>query len=177
SFLDDLLRAEVPLIAVGAPLGFERRVAFVQAEDLEGARTMTRYLLGAGRPRIAHIAGPPDTSGGTGRLAGYRAELGDDFDERLVAVGDYSRSSGVAAMTELLGRGVDFDAVFVANDLMAAGALEVLATAGKRVPDDVAVAGFDDSPVARQTDPELTTMRQPFERIAQEMVRVLLEMI
>src|SRR5690606_15812909 len=129
------------------------------------------------RRRIAHIAGPQDTSGGTGRLAGYRAELGDDFDERLVAVGDYSRSSGVAAMTELLGRGGAFDAVFVANDLMAAGALEVLATAGKRVPDDVAVAGFDDSPVARQTDPELTAMRQPFERIAQEMVRVLLEMI
>ncbi len=177
AFLDDLLAAEVPLIAVGAPLGFESRVAFVQAEDVDGARTMTRYLRDSGRRRIAHIAGPQDTSGGTGRLAGYRAELGADYDDGLVAVGDYSRASGVAAMTDLLERGAEFDAVFVANDLMAAGALDVLAQAGRRVPQDVAVGGFDDSPVARQTDPPLTTMRQPFERIAQEMVRVLLEMI
>ena len=138
---------------------------------------MTAYLRDAGRTRIAHIAGPQDTPGGTGRLAGYRDELGEAFDERLVAVGDYSRASGAAAMTELLEGGADFDAVFVANDLMAAGALEVLASAGRRVPQDVAVAGFDDSPVATQTDPPLTTMRQPFERIAHEMVRVLLEMI
>jgi DNA-binding LacI/PurR family transcriptional regulator len=80
-------------------------------------------------------------------------------------------------MRELLERAPDLDAVFAANDLMAAGALDVLVAAGRRIPDDVAVAGFDDSPVATSTAPPLTTMRQPFEHIAHEMVRMLLEVI
>jgi DNA-binding LacI/PurR family transcriptional regulator len=167
----------VPVIACGIPLGYERRIGYVAADDLEGAREIVGYLRALGRTRIATITGPLDTSGGTGRLEGYRLELGDDFDESLVAVGDYSRMSGERAMRELLEHAPDLDAVFAANDLMAAGALDVLAAAGRSVPDDVAVAGFDDSPVATRTAPQLTTMRQPFERIAHEMVRMLLEVI
>src|SRR5690606_596092 len=142
--------AEVPLIAGGIPLGFESRVAYVQAEDREGARAMTRYLLSRGRHRIAHIAGPQDTSGGTGRLAGYREEMGSAYEEELVAIGDYSTASGESAMRELLSRDVEFDAVFAANDLMAAGALAVIKEAGLTVPGDIALAGFDDSPVAAE---------------------------
>ncbi|MEB0303564.1 substrate-binding domain-containing protein, partial [Mucilaginibacter sp. 5C4] len=78
----------------------------------------------------------------------YVDELGDDFDETLVAHGDYSRASGAEAMTELLDRRPDLDAVFVANDMMAAGAIDALVSLGRRVPEDVAVAGFDDAPVA-----------------------------
>lgn len=80
-------------------------------------------------------------------------------------------------MTELLGRHPDLDAVFAANDMMAAGAIDVLTGAGRRVPHDVAVAGFDDAPVATLMDPQLTTMRQPFGRISEEMVRLLLRVI
>ncbi len=176
-FLDDLIEAEVPLIAGGVPLGFENRVAYVQADDIDGARVMTRYLLGLGRTNIAHITGPQDTSGGAGRLAGYREVMGAALNEDLVAYGDYSRASGAAAMSELLARGVAIDAVFAGNDLMAAGAMSVLAEAGISVPETIALAGFDDAPVAVETSPALTTMRQPFERIATEMVRLLLDMI
>jgi len=177
AFLDDLIDAEVPLIAGGVPLGFENRVAYVQAEDREGARDMTRYLEESGRTKIAHIAGPLDTSGGTGRLAGYQDALGERYDPALVVYGDYSRASGARGMAALIDSGVTFDAVFASNDLMAVGALEVLAERGLSVPGDVAVAGFDDNPVAAAATPSLTTMRQPFERVAREMVRLLLDMI
>lgn len=176
-FLEDLIEADIPLIAGGIPLGFEHRVAYVQAEDREGARSMTRYLASRGHRRIAHIAGPQDTSGGTARLEGYREEMGSEYTDDLVAYGDYSQASGEAAMRELLARGGQIDAVFAANDLMAAGALAAIEDAGLTVPDDLALAGFDDSPVARDLTPALTTMRQPFERVAREMVRLLLDMI
>ncbi|MFC9558611.1 LacI family DNA-binding transcriptional regulator [Agromyces sp. NPDC056965] len=176
-FLKSLVDAEVPVVACGVPLGYERRIGYVAADDLEGARDMVAYLRDSGRRRIATISGPVDTSGGIGRLEGYRLELGDAFDERLVAVGDYSRASGAQAMAELLDSVPDLDAVFVANDVMAAGAVEVLQSRGRRVPDDVAVAGFDDAPIATRVEPALTTMRQPFERIAHEMVRMLLDVI
>lgn len=176
-FLKTLVEAEVPVVACGVPLGYERRIGYVAADDLDGARDMVAYLRESGRSRIATITGPQDTSGGLGRLDGYRQELGDAFDERLVVEGDYSRASGARGMAELLERASDLDAVFVANDVMAAGALEVLRAAGRRVPEDVAVAGFDDAPIATRVSPELTTMRQPFERISHEMVRMLLEVI
>ncbi|MDQ0576563.1 DNA-binding LacI/PurR family transcriptional regulator [Agromyces albus] len=175
SFLSEFAAARVPVIACGVPLGFEKSIGYVEADDVDGARAMVDYLRSTGRSTIAHIAGPLDTSGGIGRLAGYREEQGDAFDERLVAQGDYSRASGFAAMKELLERMPHLDAVFAANDLMAAGAIDALVAAGRRVPDDVAVAGFDDSPVAQRTDPPLTTMRQPFDRISREMVRMLLD--
>ncbi|WP_127794434.1 LacI family DNA-binding transcriptional regulator [Agromyces sp. LHK192] len=176
-FLADLVAAEVPIVACGVPLGYERKVGYVAADDYEGARDLVAYLRDSGRQAIATITGPSDTSGGTQRLEAYRVELGDAFDDRLVVEGDYSRTSGERGMRELIARGVPFDAVFAANDAMAAGALDVLREAGLRVPDDVAVAGFDDAPIAQRVEPELTTMRQPFDRIAREMVRLLLDVI
>ncbi|MBN9326721.1 MAG: substrate-binding domain-containing protein, partial [Cellulomonas sp.] len=82
-----------------------------------------------------------------------------------------------AAMRALLERRPDLDAVFVGSDLMAVGAMQALREAGRSVPDDVAVGGFDDSGLAETLDPPLTTMRQPFARISQEMVRLLLEVV
>jgi DNA-binding LacI/PurR family transcriptional regulator len=114
------------------------------------------------------------------RLAGYRevlAEAGVEFDERLVVSGDYSRASGEAGAERLLAQVPDLDAVFVASDLMAQGVLTALEHAGRRVPQDVSVGGFDDSPAAVAARPELTTIRQPWDRISAEMVRVLLAQI
>jgi DNA-binding LacI/PurR family transcriptional regulator len=173
----DLLRQGVPTIACGEPLGYEDRIGWVSADDHGGARRMTSHLLSRGRTRVATITGPQDTPGGFRRLAGYREALGDAYDETLVAHGDYTRGGGQAAMRELLERRPDLDAVFVASDLMAAGALVALREAGRSVPDDVAVGGFDDSGLAATLEPPLTTMRQPFERIASEMVRLLLEVV
>lgn len=173
----ELLRQGVPTIACGEPLGYEDRIGWVAADDHGGARRMTTYLRSRGRERVATITGPLDTPGGVRRLAGYREALGEAFDESLVAHGDYTRAGGHAAMRELLVRRPDLDAVFVASDLMAAGAMVALREAGKVVPLDVAVGGFDDSGLAATLEPPLTTMRQPFERIAAEMVRLLLEVV
>ncbi|MBW0254413.1 MULTISPECIES: LacI family DNA-binding transcriptional regulator [unclassified Cellulomonas] len=173
----ELLRQGVPTIACGEPLGYEDRIGWVSADDAGGARRMTEHLLSRGRTRVATITGPMDTPGGFRRLAGYRSALGEAYDDDLVAHGDYTRASGQAAMRELLERRPDLDAVFVASDLMAAGALVALREAGRSVPGDVAVGGFDDSGLAATLEPGLTTMRQPFERIASEMVRLLLEVV
>ncbi|WP_336322194.1 LacI family DNA-binding transcriptional regulator [Streptomyces lavendofoliae] len=175
-----LRRAGVPLVACGKPLGQTSKVSYVAADDREGAREMVRYLYASGRRRIATVTGPADTPGGVERLAGYRetlAECGLPADEALIVPGDYSRASGEAAAGLLLERAPDVDAVFVASDLMAQGVLDTLARAGRRVPEDVAVGGFDDSPAAVSSRPPLTTIRQPWDRISAEMVRVLLARI
>jgi len=175
--LDALVRQGIPMISCGIPLGFEGRLGYVAADDVGGGRRMTRHLLDIGRTRIATITGPLDTPGGRLRLEGYRDELGSLYDESLVAHADYTRDGGQEGMRTLLERRPDLDAVFVGSDLMAAGALQVLREAGRRVPQDVAVGGFDDSGLAATLDPPLTTMRQPLMRIAGEMVRLLIELV
>ncbi|MFV2144069.1 LacI family DNA-binding transcriptional regulator [Isoptericola sp. G70] len=175
--LAELLDLGIPTVACGVPLGYEDKVAYVAADDLSGGRAMTKHLMASGRRRIATITGPLDTPGGVLRLQGYREALGERFDEGLVVHGDYSRESGRLGMARLLAEHPDVDAVFVHSDLMAAGALTAAQTAGRTVPDDVAVAGFDDNGVAAQLHPALTTMRQPYERISAEMVRLLLRVV
>jgi DNA-binding LacI/PurR family transcriptional regulator len=168
---------DIPVVACGKPLGHDRRLAYVAADDRDGARRMVRHLRSTGRRAIATITGPLDMPGGVERLAGYREVLGGDADERLVVEGDYTQAGGEAAMRLLLERAPELDAVFVASDLMAAGALAALRRAGRRVPEDVAVGGFDDSRIATTTQPPLTTIRQPLARISREMVRLLLDLI
>lgn len=175
--LEELLATGVPTVCCGIPLGHQAEVATVSVDEVTSARTMTRYLIDRGHRRIAMIAGPHDTPGGRFRLVGFRDELGDAFDSALVEEGDYGFDSGVAAMTRLLERTRDIDAVFAASDLMAAGAITALRKAGLRVPEDVAVAGFDDSGLAATHEPPLTTMRQPWDRISDEMVSLLLGVI
>ncbi|MER5516686.1 LacI family DNA-binding transcriptional regulator [Streptomyces sp. NPDC002677] len=177
---EELRAAGVPLVACGKPIGLGSKVSYVAADDRDGARDMVRHLLSLGRRRIGMITGPLDTPGGVERLAGYKevlTEAGVEIDESLIVSGDYSRASGEAGAERLLAQAPDLDAVFVASDLMAQGVLTVLQRAGKRVPDDIAVGGFDDSPVATTVSPALTTIRQPWDRISTEMVRVLLAQI
>lgn len=175
-FLAAMLDVRLPVVSAGVPLGFEDKVAWVAADDAGGARQMTRHLLSK-HGTVAHISGPLDTSGGIDRLAAYREELGEAYDERLVVNGDYSRASGAAGMRELLDRDVPISAVFAGNDLMAAGAIDVLQERGIPVPETIAVAGFDDAPVAREVHPALTTMRQELARVGEEMARLLLDQL
>ncbi|QNP68796.1 LacI family DNA-binding transcriptional regulator [Streptomyces roseirectus] len=177
---EELRAAGVPLVQCGKPMGLRSKVSYVAADDRDGARDMVRHLLSLGRRRIGVVSGPLDTPGGVDRLAGYKeilTEAGVGIDERLIVDGDYSRASGEAGAERLLAQAPDLDAMFVASDLMAQGALAALKRAGRRVPEDVSVGGFDDSAAALEATPALTTVRQPYDRISTEMVRVLLAQI
>lgn len=172
-----LEKARIPLIFCGALPTELRHLSYVSADDFNGARAMTRYLLDQGHKHIAFIAPPHDIIGAPERLNGYRSALGDAHDVALEVEGDYSVESGAVAIRELRERRVRFDAVFAANDAMASGAIAELQRDGVRVPEDVAVAGFDDSAAAVESTPQITTMRQPFDRIMDEMSRLLLDQI
>lgn len=153
---------------------------FVDVDNVGGARQAVAYLVGRGRRQIATIAGPQDMGAGLGRLTGYREAVADTpsgSDPGLIAYGDFSEDSGAAAMRRLLTARPDLDAVFVASDLMAFGALRTLREAGRRVPEDVAVVGFDDAQIARQADPPLTTVFQPIEEMGRQMARLLVSRI
>jgi DNA-binding LacI/PurR family transcriptional regulator len=170
-----LARVGMPAVCSGRPLG-RPDVPYVDIDHVSGVASAVRHLLDRGRQRIATIAGPQDMVAGIERLAGYREALRGSHRRSIVAVGDFTRESGAAAMRHLLDDDPALDAVFVASDLMADGALRTLREAGRRVPDDVAVIGFDDADFARYTDPPLTTVRQPIIDIGREMVRLLLRL-
>ncbi|MET8831917.1 LacI family DNA-binding transcriptional regulator [Streptomyces sp. NPDC004610] len=147
---------------------------YVDSDNRGGARDAVRHLLALGRTRIAHITGPPDQTSAADRLDGYREVL-PDGDPALVAGGDFTPAGGERAMRELLDRRPDLDGVFAANDLTAVGALRVLRERGVRVPEEVAVVGFDDMlPIAEQSDPPLTTIRQDIEGMGRLMAQHLL---
>jgi len=153
---------------------------FVDVDNAGGARQAVEYLFARGRHRIATIAGPQDMGAGLTRLSGYReavASSGRVINDSLIAYGDFSEASGTAAMRRLLEDNPDLDAVFAASDLMAFGALRALQEAGRRVPEDVAMVGFDDAPIARQAHPPLTTVNQPIEEMGRQMARLLVSRI
>ncbi|WP_155375508.1 LacI family DNA-binding transcriptional regulator [Catellatospora vulcania] len=170
-----LARMGIPVLCGGRPLG-QTGVPYVEVDNVNGGRMAVRHLLETGRTRIATIAGPQDMVAGIDRLTGYREELRGSDRRSIVAVGDFTRDSGAVAMRQLLEDDPDLDAVFVASDLMAHGALQALQAAGRRVPDDVAVIGFDDIALARYTEPPLSTVRQPIVGQGREMARQLLRL-
>ncbi|MGW2559272.1 LacI family DNA-binding transcriptional regulator [Streptomyces sp. NPDC001514] len=156
--------------------GHARAVPFVDCDNRGGAREAVRHLVGLGRTRIAHIAGPLDQTSALDRVDGYREALGGAAGP--VAQGAFTVESGARAMAELLDRHPGPDAVFAANDLMASGALRVLRERGLRVPEDIALVGFDDvASVAEATDPPLTTVRQDIEGNGRLMVRLLMDVL
>jgi DNA-binding LacI/PurR family transcriptional regulator len=174
-----LVARGVPAVLGGRP-NEETPLPYVDVDNVGGAGQAVAHLAGTGRRRIATISGPQDMTAGRYRLEGYRAALaqaGLPFDPALVAEGDFSEQSGTRAAEALLDRAPDLDAVFAASDQMAVGALTALAARGCRVPEDVAVVGFDDSPSSRYTTPRLTTVHQPAEAMGAQMVRLLTGLI
>jgi DNA-binding LacI/PurR family transcriptional regulator len=169
----------IPLALCGRPVARGTSLSYVDADNIGGARSAVRYLLDSGRKAIATIAGPPDMAPGIDRLLGYRQALGaaDALDPGMIAYGDFSTMSGQHALLRLIDHRPGIDAVFAASDLMAAGALHALRRLGRRVPRDVAVIGFDDLPVAQQTTPQLTTVRQPVDAMGSRMVSEILAQI
>jgi len=167
----------IPIVVGGRPPR-GAAVHYVDIDNRGGSRAAVSHLASLGRRAIATIAGPGDMGAGVDRLAGYREGLEDAglaLDRTLESVSDFSHDGGLRAMRELLAARPDIDAVFAASDLMAAGALQALRVSRRRVPEDVAVVGYDDSPLAATTQPPLSSVRQPIEEMGREMVRLLME--
>jgi DNA-binding LacI/PurR family transcriptional regulator len=175
----DFVGLGIPLVLCGRPVTCGGTLSYVDADNAGGARTAVRYLLEAGRKAVATIAGPPDMAPGIDRLLGYRKAMAEAGvpDPGMIAYGDFGHMSGEHALFRLIDHRPAIDAVFAASDPMAIGALHALRRLGRRVPDDVAVIGFDDLPSAQQTDPRLSTVRQPVDAMGARLVSELLAQI
>lgn len=164
--------ADLHLVVVDSPP--DPRFSIVQTDHAGGARAATRHLLDLGHPVVHHLAGPARSFAAAERERGWREALGDAGVLPPEPVrGDWSSASGNAAV----GRLADATAIFVANDQMALGALRGLADAGRRVPEDVSLVGFDDIADAAEFRPPLTTVRQDFDILGRRAVAALVEAI
>ncbi|BBJ38787.1 LacI family transcriptional regulator [Streptomyces antimycoticus] len=168
-----LAEAGLPAVLFARPV---RPVALshVDLAHWDGGRLAAECLLARGCRKVATVSGPWAVAASQERLAGFRDTMARGGHPYVpVAEGGFTLDSGVAAMTELLAEHPDVEGVFAANDLMAQGVCQVLRERGRRVPDDVAVVGFDDSGVAATCRPPLTSVRQPVEDMAAAMARLL----
>jgi DNA-binding LacI/PurR family transcriptional regulator len=183
---DERYRYFLPLIEEGmgvlylnsTPQG--ERVSSIHCDDQRGGYEATRHLIELGHRSIATIQGPDNEEASDDRLAGYRqamAEADLSCEPDCLVRGDWSATSGYVAMRQLLGTGRQFTAVFAQNDQMAIGAIRALREAGRRVPDDLSVVGFDDIPLASYFDPPLTTLQQPMKETGEQAARLLVETI
>ncbi len=165
----------VPMVVAG---GSQRSgLPSAGADQEAGGRRATKHLLFRGHRTVWHVAGPEDWDDARGRLVGWQSALADaGAVEPRVIRGDWSAASGFRAGVEI-SRHRDLTAVFVANDQMALGVILALKQAGRRIPDDVSIVGFDDIPEAAFYDPPLTTMRQDFEEMGRRSTQLLLGLL
>lgn len=153
-------------------------ISYVSIDNLSASKRMVQHLIEGGYRRIGHVTGHLNIADGRDRLAGYQLaleEAGLPVDPDLIAEGNFSHEYGYEAMKTLLPQ--HLDAVFAAGDTTAQGVIEAINEAGLRVPDDIAVVGFDDLDVAMQTVPPLTTMRHPIQEKGMQAVSLLLDLI
>jgi LacI family transcriptional regulator len=176
---DDLIawsQDKAPVVVVGRSIA-ELGKCSVYLDNEMGGELATRYLVEQGHTRIAHVSGPLSLHDSRERLVGYRRALeaaGIVYDKRFVVEGNFLEEGGKQAMRRLLGRDLDFTAVFVGNDQMAAGALLALREAELEVPKDVSIVGYDDILIARYLYPALTTVRQPLREMGEAAARLAL---
>lgn len=168
----------IPFVTVERPAGYEDRVSYVSVDNIQAAQNAVTHLISLGRRRVGTITGALDNVDGQDRLTGYRTALqnaGLPFDPALVAEGRFTHQSGAIGARKLLKAGAD--AIFAGNDISAQGALETLKEAGVRVPEDIAVIGFDDLPNSVQATPQLSTVRQPIQQKGIVATNLLLDLI
>ncbi|GAB4575295.1 MAG: LacI family DNA-binding transcriptional regulator [Anaerolineae bacterium] len=173
-----LLNRDTPFVMVERPATAEDRVNYVTVDNVGAVHEVVKHLYSLGCRRIGHVTGSLSNADAQDRLAGYRQALravGLPVDEDLIVEGHFSSRSGYLAAQTLIARGVD--AIFAASDTTALGVMHALQEAGLRVPDDVAVVGFDDLPRALETRPPLTTVYQPIKEKGFKATELLLDML
>lgn len=176
--LEDLLQRNLPVVLIQRTRG-EETPAFV-VDNYGGACQLTKHLLGHGYRRFAYISGSDLTCDSAERLRGLQdtlASRGLGLDPRYIVHGDYMRGSGYQAMAALLELDPLPDVVFAANDQMASDALLAIQERGLRVPEDIALAGFDDVPLASYISPTLTTVHQPTYELGFQAAQAALNMV
>ena len=174
--IPSLFEEGIPFVSIGRHP--DDRVNYIDVDNAGGARMATEHLIRLGHKRIGTISGPLDMTPAQDRLDGFREVMSTHrlpVSDGLVAEGDFTEASGRAAMTQLLREKPT--AIFAASDSMAIGAIKAIRAAKLHVPQDIAIVGFDDVPSARTIAPELTTIRQPIERIGQLAVETLVNLI
>jgi LacI family transcriptional regulator len=177
--LVSLVRKGVPLVTTAYYIPGEKLMV-VDVDNVDGGLQATNCLVQGGHRRIGMIMGPVGWKSVDDRAQGYKLALeraGIAFNESFVERGDWSLQSGYEAMKRLLDRAPELTALFAHNDWLAIGAMKALREAGRRLPDDMAVVGYDDVPVAAYTDPSLTTVRQPMQEVGQLATRLLIQSI
>ncbi len=174
--VDGLLASNVPTVLIGHRRA-DRSASYVDIDNIKAAEVVTEHLLRLGRRRVGHITGRRGTVAGADRLEGFLRAMrraGRQADA-VITDGDFSIEGGAAGAAVLLGDGVE--AIFCSNDATAAGAMSAIRERGLRIPEDVAVAGFDDLDFAATLDPPLTTVRQGVVQQGAEAVATLLQLV
>lgn len=172
-----LVDAGIPQVVIGRPFRYDN-VSYVDVDNVNAAFNAVTHLIRQGRQRIATISGLLQSTAGLDRKSGYLKALGErgyKLDEALIIEGDFTEAGGYYAMQSLLP--AHPDAVFAASDVMALGAMRAAREAGLSVPDDLAVVGFDDIPIAATSEPPLTTIRQPVSQTGIRAVEALIDQI
>ena len=167
-------KGPVPMVFLGS--GDHRGHPSFEIDNFAGAVAITRHLLDSGRKRIAFVAGPRDNREARERERGYGAAMASAGGDEWIVAGDFSEQSGRDAAAQFVA-GPRPDAIFCANDMMAIGCLESLREAGLRIPDDIALAGFDDIPIARYVSPALTTAAVPIAEIGRRALECCVDLI
>ncbi len=173
-------RSEIPAVMWGRPTSTESRLLYVDSDNVAGAASAIDHLVQRGKRVIGTITGDMQIISARDRYEGYVWALGrhgQRLDPSLVESGDFSRSSGAAAMLRLLEARPDIDAVFVANDEMAIGAWEIINASGRRVPEDVAIVGFDNATLPEWRDISLTSVSPSYEAIGESLVAGLAQLM
>jgi LacI family transcriptional regulator len=177
--LKELTESDIPMVSVDNGL---LHVPTIISDNHQGSRMAIEYLMVRGHKRIAHIAGPSVSYAGVERLDAYKNTLlvnGYEVEEELIVEADnYDYKSGIKAMDQLLHQNLEVPkAIYAASDDIALGAIKSLRTHGYKVPEDVAIVGFDNIELSRYTVPALTTVSQQKNLIGEEAARQLVALI
>lgn len=163
-----IVGSHTPCVMIGRPFDRAKELTFVDLDNRSGGRIATEHLIAQGRTRIAHLAGPEDMAAGIDRKLGWHDALASGgLEPGPVTVGEFTTAAGIAGMKQILAEDPNIDAVFAGSDLMAVGALQVLRELGLRVPQDIAVVGFDNLGVSEVANPPLTSITNPVIEMAQ----------
>lgn len=173
-----IARAGLAAAFIGRPFDADAGTAFVDLDNAAGGRMAAEHLIGAGARRIATVTGPLDMEAALDRLVGWSAALQDaGMDDSMRYEGDFTLQTAEAIGVRLITEHPEVDAVFAANDLTAVGIINALRAAGRRVPEDVRVIGFDDSPLCLGTHPQLTSLTNPAKELAHAATGMVLDQL